>query len=154
MFIFLPALVLGVYDVYLKSQKGERVQFSQMFQKFDQFGKAFVMNLLIVIFIALKFLLLIVPGIIAIYQYSMSYFVLADNHELGPYEATKQSKKLMKGHKLDLFVLQLSFFWWIMLTVVTFGLADFYVDPYMMATEAEFYNKIKQSKEELISQNA
>ena len=154
MFIFLPALILGKYDVYLKSQKGERVQFSQMFQKFDQFGKAFVMNLLIVIFIALKFLLLIVPGIIAIYQYSMSYFVLADNPELGPYEAIKQSKKLMKGHKLDLFVLQFSFFWWVILFGITFGLAAFYVEPYVMATEAEFYNKIKQSKEELISQKA
>lgn len=50
---------------------------------------------------------------------------------------------MMKGHKFDLFVLHLSFFWWNLLGSVTFGIAYIYVVPYMSAAEAKFYDTIK-----------
>ena len=50
----------------------------------------------------------------------------------------------MDGHKFDLFVLQLSFFWWYILGSITFGIAYVYVIPYINATTANFYNSIKE----------
>ena len=50
----------------------------------------------------------------------------------------------MNGHKFDLFVLQLSVFWWYMLSAITFGIAYIYVIPYVSATTANFYNSIKE----------
>ena len=59
-------------------------------------------------------------------------------------EALSKSKEIMDGHKFDLFVLQLSFFWWYMLSAITFGIAYIYVIPYVSATTANFYNSIKE----------
>ena len=50
---------------------------------------------------------------------------------------------MMRGHKWELFVLGLSFFWWILLIVITFGLAAIYVVPYMHTTTANYYEKLK-----------
>ena len=54
---------------------------------------------------------------------------------------------MMNGHKWDLFVLQLSFFWWFLLVMVTLGIAAIYVTPYISATTANFYNSIKGTEE-------
>ena len=49
----------------------------------------------------------------------------------------------MNGHKMDLFVLELSFIGWTLLSVITFGIASIYIVPYMNATMANFYESIK-----------
>ena len=74
----------------------------------------------------------------------MAPYILADNPELTANEALSKSKEIMDGHKFDLFVLQLSFFWWYMLSAITFGIAYIYVIPYVSATTANFYNSIKE----------
>lgn len=70
--------------------------------------------------------LLIVPGIIKFISYSMAYYILLDASEYTASEAIKKSQVLMKGHKLDLFLLSLSFIGWFILGVIigffTFGI--------------------------------
>ena len=88
-------------------------------------------------------LLLVIPGIIKVFSYAAAPFILADNPELTAREALSESKRIMDGHKFDLFVLQLSFFWWSILSAITFGIAYIYVVPYFQATMANFYNDIK-----------
>lgn len=146
-FLLAPVLTLGVHHVYLKAAKNENPHFSEMFSKMSQFGTAFVTNLLIGIFVFLWSLLLIIPGIIASYSYSMAYFVLAEHPELSALEAIKESKRIMKGHKWELFVLQLSFFWWYLLCIPTLGLAMVYVIPYIEMAKANFYNRVKQEEQ-------
>ena len=77
----------------------------------------------------------------------MSYYILADNPELTAREALRKSKEMMVGHKLDLFILMLSFFGWYLLGAITFGIAYIYIIPYLNATMANFYNSIKTIKE-------
>ena len=60
----------------------------------------------------------------------MASFILADNPELTAREALEESKRIMEGHKFDLFVLQLSFLWWYLLGAITFGIAYVYVRQY------------------------
>ena len=62
---------------------------------------------------------------------------------MSPMECIKESKRIMKGRKMDLFVLQLSFIGWILLVCVTFGIAAIYVYPYMQLAETNFYHRIK-----------
>ena len=57
--------------------------------------------------------------------------------------ALQQSKDMMEGHKMELFMLTLSFIGWILLTIVTCGLAGFYVAPYMGQTFANYYLELK-----------
>ena len=143
--IITPAFSLSLCAVYLKLTKNdETIGVGDIFGKFDQTGKALWLQILINIFTFLWTLLLIIPGIIKSYSYSMSFYILADNPELTARETLAKSKQIMEGHKFDLFVLQLSFFWWYLLTGITCGLAGIYVMPYISATVANFYNSIKE----------
>lgn len=78
------------------------------------------------------------------YAYSMAPYILAENPEMSAKEALEKSKQITQGHKSELFVLQLSFLGWILLSAVTLGIASIYVVPYMSATVANFYNSIKE----------
>ena len=102
-----------------------------------------VTSIVMGIFTALWSLLLIVPGIIASYRYRMAMYIIHDDPEVGIMEAIRKSKQMMVGHKLDLFVLDLSFIGWGLLCVITLGIATLYVGPYVAATQAAFYDSIQ-----------
>ena len=87
-------------------------------------------------------ILLIIPGVIAIYGYAMVPYILEEKPGFSVGKAMRMSKKIMKGHKWQLFCLRLSFWGWYILGFLTFGLAFLYVGPYISAAEAVFYNEI------------
>lgn len=96
------------------------------------------------LFVFLWSLLLIIPGIIMTYAYEMTPYILNDHPELGAMDAIRRSKEMMKGHKWELFVFDLSFLGWFLLSIITFGLADiFYVHPYYSSSHAAFYENLK-----------
>ena len=95
------------------------------------------------VFTLLWSLLFIIPGIIKAYSYYMSMYILAENKGMSAREAISKSKQMMHGHKMELFVLELSFIGWGIVTAVTFGIAGIYVHPYMQATMVNFYDSIK-----------
>ena len=68
----------------------------------------------------------------------MVYYILAEHPEFSAMDAIRESKRIMKGHKFELFVLQLSFIWWYLLVAVTFGVAAIYVAPYTEMAKANF----------------
>lgn len=56
-------------------------------------------------------------------------------------DALRKSKEMMKGHRWNTFVLNLSFLGWKLLGVLTLGILDiFYTNPYVDATDAELYS--------------
>lgn len=96
------------------------------------------------LYIFLWSLLLIVPGIIKSISYMMIPYLLTENPEMDKNRAFELSMQMMEGHKMDAFVLWLSFFGWLLLGILTCGILNlFYVKPYMDATMAEFYTAIK-----------
>lgn len=99
---------------------------------------------LVGVFTFLWSLLLIVPGIVNFYAYAMTPYILVDNPELSANQAINMSKQMMKGHKFDLFFLQLSFIGWIFLSIFTFGIGLLWLIPYMMTAQAAFYQDIKK----------
>ncbi len=91
-------------------------------------------------------LLFIIPGIVKGYEYLMIPYILADNPNISKEEAFALSKRMMDGHKWDTFVLDLSFIGWAFLSSITCGIVGlFWVDPYMRATYAELYLKLKSN---------
>lgn len=90
-------------------------------------------------------LLFIIPGIIKSYEYLMIPYLLAENPDLSANEAFAQSKQMMDGEKMNAFVLGLSFFGWIILSMCTcYLLLILYVMPYMLLTFTELYVVLKQ----------
>lgn len=137
---------VGLATVMLAIVRGAPVQFNDLFKGFSNFGTNCLAGILVGVFTFLWSLLFVIPGIIKGYSYSMTFYILADHPEMSPKDAIAASCELMDGHKFDLFVLQLSFFWWHLLGSVTFGLAYIYVGPYISAATAKFYEAIKTEK--------
>ncbi|MCR4676934.1 MAG: DUF975 family protein [Sphaerochaetaceae bacterium] len=100
------------------------------------------------IFLILWSLLFIIPGIIKSFSYSMVPYILAENPEMGCMEAIKRSNEMMKGHKMDLFVFELSFILWHLFSLVTCGIAGiFYVNPYVDSSTAQFYIALRDGQQ-------
>jgi uncharacterized membrane protein len=90
-------------------------------------------------------LLLIIPGIIKSYAYSMAPYILADCPNVTATDALKLSRRMTRGNKGKLFVLDLSFIGWGLLSALTLGiLAIVYVGPYMNAATAGFYTEMRE----------
>lgn len=99
------------------------------------------------IFIFLWSLLLIIPGIIKIFSYAMTPYILEENPELSANEAIDRSRAMMKGHKFDLFWLFLSFLGWLILGIFTLGIGYLWLIPYMQTAVADFYEDVKADYE-------
>lgn len=136
-------LALGSAYIYLNLTRGFDPDVNILFSGFQRFVDAFVLRLLIGVFTFLWSLLLVVPGIIKAISYSQAYYILAEHPEMSSKEALDASIEMMDGHKMDYFVLLLSFFPWMLLCGVTCGIASLYVVPYMNATLVNFYEAIK-----------
>lgn len=122
---------------------------------FDGFKSGHYGNIVLTIFlrglfISLWTLLLVIPGIVKIYEYLMVPYILAENPAMDRKSAFAISKRMMDGEKLKAFELTLSFLGWYFLSLITCGIAGiFYVNPYAEATMAELYayNKAKAFQE-------
>ena len=88
-------------------------------------------------------LLLIIPGIVASFAYSMTFFIMADNPNLSANDAIRVSKEMMKGHKAELFWLELSFLGWILLGFLSFGIGFLWIWSYIYTAKAIFYHEIR-----------
>ncbi|MBM6723576.1 DUF975 family protein [Pseudoflavonifractor phocaeensis] len=74
------------------------------------------------------------------YRYRLAIYYLLDHPDMGVLESISNSKQTMKGKKIDLFVMDLSFLGWLILSVFTLGILGLWVSPYLCASEANFYH--------------
>lgn len=122
---------------------GDDPKISTLFSKVRQLKTAVIANILVFVRVFFGMIFFIVPGVIALFKYSMTNYIIAENPGIGAREALEKSKKLMKGNKLRFFLLGLSFIGWEILVVLTLGIAGIWVSPYMQASYAEFYREIE-----------
>lgn len=143
--IFLIApLGFGLAIALLRFYRGEKDDcITKMFNIFHNYGEILGLTLLLIVYIFLWTLLLIIPGIIKAYSYSMAYYIKHDNPEIGAEEAICRSMEMMRGKKWKLFCLDLSFLGWILLGIITCGIGLLWVAPYMQTAHAAFYEDIK-----------
>ena len=102
--------------------------------------------LIMLISMVLAILTLGIGAIIVNYMYSMVPYLLHDYPELTPREAMKISREMMSGQKWNLFVLDLTFIGWILLSILTAGIGMIFVEPYMSTTRAAYYEDLKSEK--------
>lgn len=107
------------------------------------YWKKFLLVLLESLIIVFMMLFFIVPGIIFYYKYYFAFTIMADKPNLSPMQALKLSKKLTKGYKTELFLLDLSFIGWFLLSIITCGIAFIYVIPYYDTVRALYYENFR-----------
>ena len=146
---------VGLAAFFLNALANEKASFDSFFKGItESIGTKFVSMLLVSIYTALWTLLFYIPGIVKAYAYAMTPYILLDKPELSANEAITESRKMMNGNKMKLFLLDLSFFGWFILSVFTFGILLIYVIPYMQAAHAEFYRNLKGNDEPKVEEAA
>lgn len=142
---FTPILYVGGYFLLLELVRGfQQVKTGDMFNIFGDFGNVFGAAFMTRLFIGLWSLLLVVPGIYKAYSWAMVQFILADNPKMSGTDARNLSNTLMEGHRMELFVLQLSYIGWALLSAVTFGIFGlFYLNPWYQTSIADYYDNLK-----------
>ena len=138
-FLIGGAIDLGQITFFTGLAQGKDMQVSDLFSQFHLFGKALGLRIVMNLFIGLWSLLFMIPGIMAAYRYGMAPDIMAENPDVGIMEAIELSKQMMMGNKFRLFCLQWSFFGWMLVGVLTFGIGLLWVNPYMEAATAVFY---------------
>lgn len=153
----------------LRTIRGFEASYWNIFDSFAMFFRIIWLYIVEIFFISLWSLLLIFPGIIAYYRYRMAIYLVLEHPEMSVMQCIRESKRLMTGHKGELFVLDLSFIGWAllvalasyagdeiaamlpysalteMLTVVGLGMfVQFYVYPYIQLTVAGYYKQLTE----------
>ena len=142
-------LSAGYMGYCLKVSRGEQTRYMDIFRSFDtvHFGKALGIVILMSIYVFLWSLLLVIPGIIAAYRYSQSFYIMYDHPDYSVTKCLRESSRIMKGWKWKLFILELSFIGWRILNAlltafIGVGFLDIFIQPFFGITKANFYNLI------------
>lgn len=143
-----PLLISGPFllswaIISLRLVRGADSTVTNLFDGFKSFVPSFLLYLVNSILTFLWSLLFVVPGIVKALSYSMSYYILAENPAMDQSDARKTSMAMMDGHKGRLFCLQLSFIGWYLLSGLTFGILLFWVQPYVQAATAAFFEDVR-----------
>lgn len=139
-----PLLTPGLALFCLKIVRQEKPDIIDLFKNYRSYLNVLVAYLVEVVIVFFGLLLFIVPGIIFAYKYSQIYYIFIDNPEISALNALKKSSVMMKGAKWRLFCLHLSFIGWILLCIITFGLALIWIGPYLSISNAVFYENLKE----------
>lgn len=124
-------------------REGKPIDIGKLFDGFKDFGRVWVTLILVAIYTILWTCLLIIPGIVKSYSYALTPFILKDEPELKYNAAIEKSMRMMDGYKMKLFLLDLSFIGWMILSVLTLGIGLLFLQPYMNTARAAFYEDLK-----------
>ena len=157
----------GYVSYTLRLARRERPGYRNLLDGFYTIGRALAVNVLSALFVLLwgligmavyagfvflaylthSGMLILVGALIMLvwmiavsYRYRLAVYFLLDHPEMGALEAIGHSKRAMRGNVTALFVQDLSFLGWLLLTPFTLGILSLWIGPYMGAAEANFYS--------------
>ena len=140
--ILMMPLGIGTTAFFVSLIENENFEAKDLFKYYHDFVKVIGVTILMGLIVMLGYICFIIPGIILTLSYSLVPIILIKKPELGIVETLKYSREKMQGHKLDAFVLGLSFIGWAILGTLTFGILYIWLYPYMQLTFTKFYLNI------------
>ena len=135
-------LYAGQVVFILNMVRGLQNSLWNLMDGFQSFLRIIGLRILMAIFVFLWSLLFVIPGIVAAYRYRLALYLLLDHPEMGVMECIRESKRLMCGHKAELFILDLSFIGWALLSIIPF--VSVYTLPYTESTYALYYSMLRE----------
>lgn len=142
-------VVFAGFNIYLLNLvRGTEASYGNILDGFGIWLKVILLSVLKTIFVSLWSLLLVIPGIIAAISYSMALYILIDEPSKGVRQCLRESKEMMRGHKMEFFLLELSFIGWMILS--SFGMAGYIIQiwslPYMNLCYIMFYENLRLNR--------
>ena len=168
--LYLCVMNFGYFSYGLRLARWEQPGYRNLLDGFALVWRVILQSILIALFTTLWGLLAMVPAIAVLiaatitqnlgllslglglmlvavvveiavsYRYRLAVYFLLDNPGMGALESISRSKRAMKGWKWDMFVLDLSFLGWAILSIFTLGILSLWLTPYSAAAEANFYD--------------
>ena len=145
-FIAVP-LSVNLNGIFIKIYNKENASANELFSNFSVNYLRKVGGMAwMALFTYLWTLLLVIPGIIKGYAYSMTPFILADCPNVPAKEALKLSMRMTNGHKMKLFIFDLSFIGWLLLGTLTLHILTFaFVLPYYQTAYTGYYVELRET---------
>ena len=140
--ILMMPLGIATTAFFIRLIENTNFEAKDLFKDYHDFVKVIGVTILMGLIVMLGYICFIIPGIILTLSYSLVPIILIKKPELGIVETLKYSREKMQGHKLDAFVLGLSFIGWAILGTLTFGILYTWLFPYMQLTFTKFYLNI------------
>ncbi|WP_332238022.1 DUF975 family protein [Sporolactobacillus sp. KGMB 08714] len=148
--LVLTPFTFSVCWFYLSLVRSEHPQLYGVFSVYTDTNRSLRLiwaSVVMEVYVILWSLLFIIPGIIKGLSYSQTVFILRDHPEYSVSEAITESRRMMDGHKWELFLLNLSFIGWMILSVfLTAFIGLLWVIPYVLASVAEFYDELRSEE--------
>lgn len=135
----------GIAIYHLGVRRGYEMGYGTLFDGFSMVGKLILSTLCVSALVTVGTALLVIPGIILGYMYRFTIYNICENPELGVINAMRMSRLQTSGHKADLFVLDLSFYGWILLSSLTMGILFIWINPYMEQANIGYFEELKRS---------
>ena len=132
---------------------GAAAEFADLFVGFRRFYDALIMNVVSILMVLAGALLFVIPGVILGYAYAMAPYILAENPDITGTDALRLSRQMMKGHKWELFWLELTFIGWELLAAFTLGLGSLVLTPYKGVSKASFYRELQVQNRWNVAEN-
>ena len=140
-------LAVGTNRFFLKFRKNNPTDIGELFTSYKDktFLNVAKVTFIRYVFVYLWSMLFIIPGIIKAFEYWAVDYILAVRPDTPYQKAIDLSKKMMNGHKMDVFVMGLSFTGWYLLSIFTCGILSVaYVNPYAKVAMTELYAEIRE----------
>jgi uncharacterized membrane protein len=138
---------LGLCKYHLATARRENPAYETMYDGFRDFKRAFITYILSSVYITLRLLLLIIPGIIATLNFTLVYFILLDDPTITSNDAILKSKKMMYGHRKQLFYMNLIFLGLIIASIFTLFIGLLWLMPYIYVSYSIFYEDVRKQYE-------
>ena len=141
-FIIGNVVAIGYAKYNMDLVDGEEGKMGTLFDYFPQWKTMVLAGFLQMLIVFAGMLLFIIPGIVLGLRYAMTSYILAENPDLGAWEAMKRSKELMDGNKYRFFCLGVSFLGWSILANLVPAIGQLFLMPYINASHAAFYRDV------------
>lgn len=145
---------IGLVEFMVNYINDKNYDYEMLFSKFGDWKRILLTYFHIYIRVFAWCLLLIVPGIIKAYSYSMVPYILQNDKDISPVDALKLSEEIMNGHKMELFILELSFIGWHLLAIPTLMILEVWIIPYQQTALTKYMYDLKTNHKKNILKEA
>lgn len=142
--LFMTLLSAGFCIYCMGIRQGVEMPYSSLLDGLGAAGKVIWCTILTGIKVFLWSLLFGIPGIIAAYRYRFAIYNILTDSTLSAGDAIRLSCEQTRGMKWSLFVLDLSFIGWSILSSVTLGILNIWLLPYMTLCDLAYFEEAQR----------
>ena len=146
--LLLVPLSIGLNAYMIGFVKNDEFNRDTLFASYEDTYKIIGTNILMSFLIMIGMFFFIIPGIYLAFSYALVPYLLVTHRDLSITETLELSRKMMNGHKLDYFILSISFIGWALLVPFTLGILLIWLYPYMVTATTKFAVDVIDSYDE------